>query len=295
MTHTHARRLEIDALRALIAVQDHGGVTRAATALGLTQSAVSHKIKRLEISLDAELLSRRPNAPLFTPAGMDLLGYARRILGIHDEAVLSLSKSPLSGKIALGMTEDTACTDLARILGRFRRLHPEVSVRVQVDMSIRLQAEMAAGALDLAVLQIFRHDLRPTDTLLFEDRLHWVKAPDLPLTPGRPIPFLSFSEDCFYRRWALEMGQDGGEIFETVLDCFSTAGIVTGVVSGLGVALLSGRHLRPDMQVIDHLFPLPPDVAYAIRPARKGRNPAVDALIKEIRDDISTIGRLRVA
>ncbi|MFC6496344.1 LysR family transcriptional regulator, partial [Gemmobacter lanyuensis] len=88
MTHTHARRLEIDALRALIAVQDHGGVTRAATALGLTQSAVSHKIKRLEISLDAELLSRRPNAPLFTPAGMDLLGYARRILGIHDEAVL---------------------------------------------------------------------------------------------------------------------------------------------------------------------------------------------------------------
>ncbi|GGW34761.1 LysR family transcriptional regulator [Gemmobacter lanyuensis] len=295
MTHTHARRLEIDALRALIAVQDHGGVTRAATALGLTQSAVSHKIKRLEISLDAELLSRRPNAPLFTPAGMDLLGYARRILGIHDEAVLSLSKSPLSGKIALGMTEDTACTDLARILGRFRRLHPEVSVRVQVDMSIRLQAEMAAGALDLAVLQIFRHDLRPTDTLLFEDRLHWVKAPDLPLTPGRPIPFLSFSEDCFYRRWALEMGQDGGEIFETVLDCFSTAGIVTGVVSGLGVALLSGRHLRPDMQVIDHLFPPPPDVAYAIRPARKGRNPAVDALIKEIRDDISTIGRLRVA
>lgn len=295
MTHTHARRLEIDALRALIAVQDHGGVTRAAKALGLTQSAVSHKIKRLEISLDAELLSRRPNAPLFTPAGMDLLGYARRILGIHDEAVLSLSKSPLSGKIALGMTEDTACTDLARILGRFRRLHPEVSVRVQVDMSIRLQAEMAAGALDLAVLQIFRHDLRPTDTLLFEDRLHWVKAPDLPLTPGRPIPFLSFSEDCFYRRWALEMGQDGGEIFETVLDCFSTAGIVTGVVSGLGVALLSGRHLRPDMQVIDHLFPPPPDVAYAIRPARKGRNPAVDALIKEIRDDISTIGRLRVA
>ncbi|MCP6156760.1 LysR family transcriptional regulator, partial [Klebsiella pneumoniae] len=41
-------RLEIDALRALRAIRQHGGITRAAQALGLTQSAVSHKIKRLE-------------------------------------------------------------------------------------------------------------------------------------------------------------------------------------------------------------------------------------------------------
>ena len=289
-----SRRLEIDTLRALVAIEAHGGVTRAALAIGLTQSAISHKIRRLEAALGCDLLSRSPKAPPFTAAGRELLAYAHRILGLHDEAMLSLSTSPLVGRIQLGMTEDTACTDLARILGRFRRLHPEVSVRIHVDMSLSLQARMAQGTLDLAVLQIFRHDLRPADTLLLEDRLHWVKSPDLILQPGRPIPFLSFFEACFYRHWAADMGQEAGAEFETVLDCFSTAGIVTGVLSGLGVALLSGRHLRPGMQVVDDLFPAAPDVAYAIRPARKGHSPAVEALVAEIRQGIGAMGGLHL-
>ena len=135
MASVMQRRLEIDALRTLIAVEQTGGVTRAAEVLGLSQSAVSHKIRRLETSLDCDILCRKPNGPMFTPAGQDLLGYARRILGLHDEAVLSLSKSPLQGKIALGMTEDTTCSDLSRILGRFHRLHPQVAVRTKVRMS----------------------------------------------------------------------------------------------------------------------------------------------------------------
>src|SRR5215510_6732838 len=87
MTPKPAQRLDIDALRALCAIEDSGGVTRAAELLGLSQSAVSHKVKRLESSLECELLRRRPGAPLFTAAGQDLLAYAKRILGIHDEAL----------------------------------------------------------------------------------------------------------------------------------------------------------------------------------------------------------------
>lgn len=130
MKELNNRRLEIDALRALLAIRHHGGITKAATALGLSQSAVSHKIRRLEVSLDCELLGRKGGA-LFTAAGADLLDYASRILGLHDEALLSLSKTPLAGRLALGLTEDTACSDLARILGRFGRLHPSVTVRTR--------------------------------------------------------------------------------------------------------------------------------------------------------------------
>ena len=95
MPDLSARRLDIDALRALRAIDQHGGVTRAAEALGLTQSAVSHKVKRLETSLDCDLLSRRPGAQMFTRAGQDLLDYAARILGLHDEALLSLIRTRL--------------------------------------------------------------------------------------------------------------------------------------------------------------------------------------------------------
>ena len=290
-----SRRLDVDALRAIVAIEKHGGVTRAAEVLGLSQSAVSHKIRRLEASLDCEILGRKANAPMFTTAGQDLLGYARRILGIHDEAILSLSKSTLQGKIALGMTEDTTCTDLSRILGRFRRLYPEVSVRTQVRMSLALQEMLGQGALDAAIIQVFTHEVRPTDTLLFRETLHWVKSPDLVLPKGDPIPFLSFDENCFYRRWGLDLGQDEGAVFETVFECSSAAGIIAGVTSGLGVALLSQRHLQPNMEIIDKDFPKPPDLAYVIRRARNPRNPALETLVREIEAEVRRYGALQIA
>ena len=75
-------RLEIDALRALRAIRAHGGVTKAASHLGLSQSAVSHKIKRLEAALDCTLLARQAGGPLFTDAGARLHDYAVRITNL---------------------------------------------------------------------------------------------------------------------------------------------------------------------------------------------------------------------
>ncbi|NKM59404.1 LysR family transcriptional regulator [Rhizobium anhuiense] len=295
MTELNSRRLEIDALRVLWSVRRHGGVTRAAEALGLSQSAVSHKIKRLEVSLDCDLLSRKSGSAMFTAAGEDLLDYAERILGLHDEALLSLTKTPLAGRIALGLTEDTTCTDLARILGRFRRLHPDVAVRTKVRMSLVLRGMLERGELDAAIVQIFAHEVRPTDIVLFREQLYWVKHADLPLPPSGPIPFLSFDDECFYRQWALDIGQDGDTLLETVFECASAAGIVSAVTSALGVALLNGRHLRPEMNIITNRLPTPPALTYVVRRARKARNPALDTLVAEIENEVSRYGGLTLA
>jgi DNA-binding transcriptional LysR family regulator len=294
MNELNSRRLEIDALRALSAIRQHGGITRAAVALGLSQSAVSHKIKRLEVSLDCELLGRKSGGPMFTAAGEDLLDYAGRILGLHDEALLSLSKTPLAGRLALGLTEDTACTDLARILGRFRRLHPNVSVRTKVRMSLVLRAMLERGELDAAIVQVFSHEVRPTDIVLFREDLHWVKHPDLALPQDGPIPFLSFDDECFYRQWALDIGQDDA-VLETIFECSSAAGIVSAVNAAMGVALLSDRHIRGEMHVVIDRLPRVPALAYVVRRARKSRNPALDSLVGEIEKDIGRHGSLSLA
>ena len=291
MTELNSRRLEIDALRALFAIRHNGGITRAAAALGLSQSAVSHKIKRLEVSLDCELLGRKPGVPMFTAAGEDLLDYAGRILGLHDEALLSLSKTPLAGRLLLGLTEDTACTDLARIFGRFRRLHPNVAVRTKVRMSLVLRAMLERGELDAAIVQVFSHEVRPNDVVLYREDLHWVKHPDLMIRQGEPIPFLSFDDECFYRQWALDFGQEDA-VLETVFECSSAAGIVSAVNATMGVALLSDRYIRGEMQIMTDRLPVPPSLAYVVRRARKARNPALDGLIAEIERGIGRQGGL---
>lgn len=67
---------------------------------------------------------------------------------------------------------------------------------------------------------------------------------------------------------------------------------MAGVQAGLGVALLSDRHLRPDMEVIRGRLPAPASLAYVVRRARKARNPALDSLVAEIEREISRHGGL---
>jgi DNA-binding transcriptional LysR family regulator len=288
-------KLEIDALRALLAIADHGGVTRAAENLSLSQSAVSHKMLRLERTLDCDLLARRAGGPLFTDSGERLCGYARRMIDLHDEALADLGKKQLTGIIRLGMTEDTTISGISRIIGRFTRLYPAVSVQTRTSQSLNVQDWLQSGELDIAVMQVFHADVRRGDLELFTDRLHWVKSPEFALDSSRPVPFLSFDRNCFYRKWGFSDGQSNGHRFEKVLECPSAAGIQSAVRAGLGIALLNGMHLTPDIEVIEGVFPEPPDLTFVARTNAGSRTAPVKALKGEIARELCASVPMRVA
>ena len=290
-----SERLEIDALRALLAVTRCGGVTRAAEQLGLSQSAVSHKMRRLEQSLGCELLARRAGGPLLTEAGERLKKYAQRMIELHDEAIADLGRKQLSGTIRMGMTEDTATSDFARILGRFTRLYPEVSVRTRTGQSLNVQNWLRAGELDIAVIQVFSTDVQGDDLVLFGDTVHWVKSAHFDLDPAAPVPFLAFDDNCFYRQWGYGDGLAKGHRLNTVLECPSAAGIQSAVRSGLGVALLNAMHLTPDMEIIEDVFPAPPEITFVARMHPDRKSPQVKALMAEIRRELSTKIPLQMA
>jgi molybdate transport repressor ModE-like protein len=73
-------RLDIESLRAMKAVASTGSVTRAAVKLNLTQSAVSHKIKRLEERIGRPVFVRTDGSLGVTEDGARLLNYAERLL-----------------------------------------------------------------------------------------------------------------------------------------------------------------------------------------------------------------------
>ena len=250
--------------------------------MGLSQSAVSHKIKRLEETLGCALLARRPGAPQLTDAGERLHDYAQRMSNLHDEALADLGKKALNGAIRLGMTEDTTTSDLSKVLGRFARLHPSVRVHIRSSQSLNVQTWLKQGELDLALMQVFTKDVQDGDRILFEDTLNWVKSPDLPLDPKNPIPFLSFDQNCFYRQWGFSDGLRTGYSFEKVLECPSASGIQSGVRAGLGVALLNGMHVTQDMEIIEDLFPPPPNLTFIASTHPKSRTAPVKALLSEI-------------
>ena len=278
--------LSISALKALSEVADQGGVTRAAEKLALSQSAVSHKIKRLEESLGCVLLNRRAGGPLLTEDGYHLLTYGRRIVSLHDEAVMSLKRAPLNGKIRIGLTEDVTSSGTARVLGRFRRMYPEVVIQITVSQSLPIEAQLMAGTLDVGVIQTFVHRTAETDVILSGDRLCWIKSPDLTLDLSQPLPYLAFGTECFYRQWMLDSGLPEGVEAETVLTCSSTTGIISAVEAGLGITIMNAKNIPAGVEIIEGILPAPPDVVFVIRKGGTHHSPVANTLIQHVADEL---------
>ncbi len=279
-------KLDIDSLRALKSIADFGGVTRAAQHLSLSQSAVSHKIKRLEEHIDCKVLSRRGGDHLLTEEGERLLGYANRILTLHDEAAATLGKRRLSGRIRMGMTEDMTSSGLAKVLARFSHVFPDVSVRVHVSQSKVLQREVENGGVDLSVMQVFARDVRPDDLVLFTHGVCWAKSKDYVIPNEGPIPFLSYDDECFYKEWLMDNVATLGRDFQTVLQCSSNGGIIAAIEAGLGISIINERQVSAKMDVVeDKVFRTPPEIAYVVRVGASVSSNAVRVLASEIADE----------
>ena len=273
-------RLEIDVLKTLKAIHDHGGVTSAAQALSLTQSAVSHKIRRLEQHIDCQLLRRKAGQGLLTADGERLVAYAEKIISIHDEALSGINKVELKGRIRLGLTEELVTTELARVLGQFSRLYPGVRVKTEVHQSLELVQLLERSKLDMAVMQMFDSDTRQTDQVWKRIRLVWASSVDYRFPDESRIPFIAFDQNCFYRQWATREFAGADRQLDVVLECASNEGVCSAVSAGMGVALIAEHHLRSDMVAIDILQP--PPVSFVIRTARPEPSPSVLALRESI-------------
>lgn len=96
----------LDLLRAFVAVIDSRSFTAAAQQLHSTQSTISQKILRLEEAAGQSLLERARNDIRPTDAGEKLLGYARRMLRLHDEAAAAMTGN---GTVTLTLLSSQFC------------------------------------------------------------------------------------------------------------------------------------------------------------------------------------------
>ena len=129
------RDLELDLLRAFVAVADAGSFTAAADTVGRSQSAVSQKIRRLEDLIGHPIFDRNSRSLALTGAGGQLLIGARRLLDLNDDVIRSLHVPETTGRLRVGICEDFVPLQLSRLLARFLRLHPGVQLDVNTSLT----------------------------------------------------------------------------------------------------------------------------------------------------------------
>lgn len=143
-------------LRFLLAVARHGGVLAAADELGVTSSAVSQQMAKLEQETGRDLLLRTPSGSVLTPAGLALAEAAEDV-----ERTLAVARSRLeqddaavSGTVRIGGFQSFLATVLAPALRDWRDRYPALRFETVEAEEAPLSRALRAGGLDAVVVEL---------------------------------------------------------------------------------------------------------------------------------------------
>jgi DNA-binding transcriptional LysR family regulator len=280
--------LQLDWLRAFVTVVDAGSLTAAAPLVHRSQSALSMQLKKLEEAIGRPVLSRGPRLMELTPSGQELLGHARRLLALHDDALSALRGPALTGRVTLGVPDDYAVAYLAPVLRSFAARHAGVELTLVCEQSTLLIPKLQRGELDLAVVT---RDRPQRGTLLFLEPLVWVGAAAHEGWRREPLPIAVYEPGSLARRGALEALSAQGRRHRIVYNSSSLPGHVAAVESGLAVAALTRCSVPAGLMVLNerHGLPaLPAMEVAALRSKASRGSSAVDALHEQV---IATLRR----
>ncbi|KXX63964.1 LysR family transcriptional regulator [Marichromatium gracile] len=146
--------MDLKQLRYFLAVVEAGGFTAAAARLGIAQPALSIAIRKLERTLDLELLHRGTRRVTPTSEGEVLAGHARALLERAEAAELQMRelRGLLKGEVRIGLPSILGSYFFPPLLMAFKHRHPGLRLSVQEAGTRSLLSMIRAGVLDLGVV-----------------------------------------------------------------------------------------------------------------------------------------------
>ncbi len=285
--------LENDVLRTFVAITETGSFARAAKAVFRTPSAVSMQIRKLEDTLGRPVFVRDGRSVRLTTEGEALLGYARRILRLSDEAV-GLFKAPaVEGVVCIGTPDDFGTRFLPNILSRFARTHPAVDVDVTLDMSNALLDRLDEGDLDLTlVTTAFGPEALDRGRVVYTEPLVWAGLECGCAYEQRPVPLALAPQGCAWRATALASLDEAGIPSRTAYSSPHCAGQMAAIYADLAIAPFPESLIAKPLERLDERHGLPPLGNYNIVLAKRANlGPAAEALARHVVESFRDIAR----
>lgn len=276
---------DIALLRAFVAVQETGGFTRAAERLHLSQSAVSHQIRRLEEQTGTPLLVRTTRSLGMTEDGEDFLRHARHVLAAQDALSRRFQRSAIAGAVRFGVPENFMGARLPALLAQFARLFPGVRMEVTVGTYLDLQHMVAADALDLAVVMALANG-QDDDAVLRRTRFVWAAAHDFEPDARAPLPLAFSPSPCMHRQVGVVALDGAGLDWRVAFTSPSQQGLRAAVLAGLALTALPQGDLEAGMVVIDgqHGLPALPEAAFTLIWRAASKTAAAEAFGQLLRE-----------
>lgn len=244
-------------LQAFVAVADAGSFTAAAERLNSTQSTVSQQIGRLEDSVRIVLLDRSARPVTLTPSGERLIGYARRILALHEEAAGLLADPSGSRSLRVGLPDDLVTPAISNAFAQFTAGHPEIRLDITTGLSRELSRRFREGELDVALVK--EPQAQADARTSFREPLAWIETLGRTQPWGDPIPLVTFPPGGLYRDQMIEQLESGGVRWYLAFTGNSLGSVLRAVEAGLGVSILPIAAIANyDVRPCEQFEPIPP-------------------------------------
>jgi DNA-binding transcriptional LysR family regulator len=240
--------LELDLLRAFVAVAETGSFTAAADVVHRSQSAVSQKVLRLEEILGRRVFDRTSRTLGLTPDGERLLVAARQMLELNDRIMRTWRDPPASGTLRLGISEDFIPGQLPKLLARFGRLYPGVHIDLVTGLSCNLLAAYDANRIDAVIAK--RSGSHPRGRVIWREPLVWLASADYQLDFTMPARLVMLAPPCSYREMMIAALDSVRREWVAVCTASSLMGVQAAVAGGLGVTLLGRSFVQDGMQIL---------------------------------------------
>jgi DNA-binding transcriptional LysR family regulator len=261
MTPNRLRNLDLGTLRSFATIADSGSMTRAASRLFMTQSAISMQIKRLESNLGFSVFDRSSQGMKPTTEGEQLLHYANQMLAINDEAMGRLTSPDYEGAIRLGAPCDVIYPYVPGALREYSRDFPRVQVKFSAARTQLLKEQFDLGQQD--VILTTEREAGPGGRVLSTQPLLWTGAEDGVAWKKRPLP-ICFSRNCSFRPIATAALDDAGISWVDVVSSDDDLACDAMSAADLGVRAEMVSENNSGLKVINHGGQLPELPAFSI-------------------------------
>jgi DNA-binding transcriptional LysR family regulator len=272
--------IDTELLRSFVAIAESGGFTKAAEVVNRTQSAVSMQMKRLEEDvLQRTLFLREGRQVRLTTEGQVLLGYARRILKLHSEALNTLREPHMVGSVRIGTPDDYVMRFLPGILSRFAQAYPLVQVEVHCEPSHQL---LQRQDLDLSI--VTREPGNEIGQLLRQERFVWAEAAGFSPHEQSPMPLAMFNNDCFCCAWSCKALDAMERPYRLAYTSPSLSALLAVVSAGLAVTAQLQSLITPDLRILGVADGLPelPLASIVLVRNQRSQSPVVETLAEHI-------------
>jgi LysR family cyn operon transcriptional activator len=256
--------MEIRNLRSFLALAEIENFTRAAKKMHMSQSALSHQIKELELQVGVPLFERLGRSVRLTKAGGVLRDHAARAIRMLDDAIPAIAEvDNLSrGQVAVGVIQLLDHFLVPRVISRFTASHPGIGIRVDRLWQLDIEAAVKRGDLDLGIGLDpprtpgveFEPLLVTNFVLIIPDGHHLAGRPSLSLPElGRESLILIPRKGSWLRTFTDELFDATKVEPKCSIELDSVEAILAAIKQGVGVAFLPVAVLgqgRPGLESI---------------------------------------------